>query len=450
MGAPARLRGRSARAVLLTATLAFALVLPPTALASTTYELSIVGGSAADGSSVAGTFAGADSDAPVELVIVHNGAVVVSGTNFTTQTPAVGDLVQVQSPPGTTVAQITYDGLPTLDASVCAGSTSFSGQSTPNAPVSGSVYTSQGTGYGGSGTQQVAQVGTPSGGSFSGSFLSPITLGETVEANESLDIPLSGGDELFYYSENDRPVGACPSTTPAPTATPLATSPSPTTPVAPAPTPQQQVAASTTTTLPAPVAFKTVNSKPVSGTVRIKLPNGQFVPLTAGRQIPVGSIVDTTHGTISLTAAGVTAGARSTGEFSGGVFELLQNRKQKGIVDLKLINSLKRAKVCTSVGKGKPASAARTVAGKVLGLLHSNDNGHFSTEGDYSSATVRGTTYTITNTCAGTLTRVTRGVVVVDYVRRHETILLKSGQSFLALASGAKSGVVGVGKTKKG
>jgi hypothetical protein len=64
--------------------------------------------------------------------------------------------------------------------------------------------------------------------------------------------------------------------------------------------------------------------------------------------------------------------------------------------------------------------------------LNANAHGKFTTKGQYSAATVRGTVWSVTNQCDGTLTKVQRGVVSVrDFVRR-KTITLFTGQSYLA------------------
>jgi len=209
---------------------------------------------------------------------------------------------------------------------------------------------------------------------------------------------------------------------------------------------------------PPPVLFTTENVKPVSGKVYVKLPGASagrasealskgagFIPLTQARQIPVGSILDTTAGTVALTAASPTKGQLYTGDFSAGVFAMLQARGQKGLTQLTLMDTVKRSKVCTSVGK-KASAARKGLSSKVLGLLKSTDHGKFSTRGGYSSATVRGTAYSVEDTCAGTLTTVTRGSVVVDYFRRHRSVIVKAGHAFLAKASGAPSDVVSIGK----
>ncbi len=226
---------------------------------------------------------------------------------------------------------------------------------------------------------------------------------------------------------------------------------------------------STTTPVPPPVLYTSENVAPVNGKVYVELPPGatlsrasaararvaseslskgtHFIPLTQARQIPVGSILDTLGGTVAITAATTSKGQYSTGDFTAGVFKLLQARGQKGLTDITLMDTLNRNKVCASVGK--KASAARNVSNKVLGLLKSTDHGKFSTRGDYSAATVRGTEYSVQDTCAGTLTAVTRGSVVVDYFRRHKNLVVAAGQAFLAKASGGPSTVVTIGKKPK-
>ena len=233
------------------------------------------------------------------------------------------------------------------------------------------------------------------------------------------------------------------------------------------------VSGSSTTTLPPPVLYKSANVAPVSGTVYVALPAGatlsraneareasgnqpapspatkglHFVPLTSARQIPVGSVLDTTHGTVSVATASTTKGQESTADFTAGVFQMLQDRRAKGITDLDLRDTVSRRTACATIGKGARASAARKVSNAVLGLLKSSDHGQFSTRGTYSAATVRGTQYSVADTCAGTLTTVTRGEVVVDYFHRHDKqVILRAGQSFLAKASGGPSTVVTLGK----
>jgi len=278
-----------------------------------------------------------------------------------------------------------------------------------------------------------------------------------------------GSDEAAdtQYAVIASPPAPAQSTTTSSTSTPAATQSA----TSSSTTTSTTSTTSTSTAVPPPVLYQSENVAPVSGVVLIELPLGatlsrvngpratasatakgrHFIPLTQARQIPLGSILDTRRGTVSVTAASATGGPLSTGDFSAGVFTLLQNRAQRGVTQLNLQDSVSRAKVCTSVGQGQGKGASATTAGKkvsnaVLGLLKSTDHGKFSTRGSYSSATVRGTQYRVEDTCAGTLTTVLRGSVAVDYFRRHKTVIVNAGHAFLAKASGGKSAVTTVGK----
>ncbi len=133
---------------------------------------------------------------------------------------------------------------------------------------------------------------------------------------------------------------------------------------------------------PPPVLGKAVNVTPVSGIVYIELPPGatlasaasvspfssfsagaqavesltkgqSFVPLTEARQIPVGSILETTHGVVGITTATTASrkGKLQSGDFGAGIFKLLQKRRQKGLTELDIINNFKANQVCTTLGK---------------------------------------------------------------------------------------------------
>lgn len=131
------------------------------------------------------------------------------------QVPQVGNLLTLESPIGTPVGSVVYDGLPSMDATVCAGSSNFSGQNSSGETVKGSYGTwSLKIEKYGSHEEETnsgrAQVTSLSGTSFGGSFLAPLALGETVSATESLETPLAGSAVFKYVSENERPVGTCP------------------------------------------------------------------------------------------------------------------------------------------------------------------------------------------------------------------------------------------------
>jgi len=214
---------------------------------------------------------------------------------------------------------------------------------------------------------------------------------------------------------------------------------------------------------PPPVLGKSVNVTPVSGIVYVELPPGAtlaslatfspfstfalaerafaaltkgqaFIPLTEARQIPVGSILETTHGVVGITAATTASkkGKLQSGDFGAGIFKLLQGRGQKGLTNLDIIDNHSASQVCTTLGKAR--SATRHPSSKVLGRLNASGHGHFSARGQYSAATVRGTVWSVANQCDGTLTHVKRGVVSVRDFRRRRTFTLFTGQSYLARA----------------
>jgi len=169
-----------------------------------------------------------------------------------------------------------------------------------------------------------------------------------------------------------------------------------------------------------PTFARSVDLGPVSGQVFIRLPaSGSFVPLTTPREIPVGSQLDATHGSLVVMAATATAGKLQAGEFDGDLFQINQAQTLGGLVDLKL-------------HAASTAGCVATQPSRSLALLHASVNGSFGTQGKYSAATVRGTEWTTTEQCNGTLTRVQRGVVHVRNLRTGQTTVVPVGQSYLA------------------
>jgi hypothetical protein len=162
---------------------------------------------------------------PVVQVSINRGGTVIARSNdlehpeyagaSMPQVPQVGDLLTLESPINTPIGSFVYDGLPTMDPTVCAGSANFSGQNSSGQTVKGSYMTlkldiERYSSHVESVNPGHAQVTSLSGTTFGGSFLAPLTLGETVSATESLETPLAGNAVFKYVSENERPVGACP------------------------------------------------------------------------------------------------------------------------------------------------------------------------------------------------------------------------------------------------
>jgi hypothetical protein len=196
---------------------------------------------------------------------------------------------------------------------------------------------------------------------------------------------------------------------------------------------------------PPPVIGESAGVRPTKGTVKVKFPAGtsaakakrlgltgaasSFVKLTQAAQIPMGSTLDTTRGTVNLlsdASKSTTAGKFQSGNFNGGQFRLTQSRKNP-LTQLSMSGGgLGNCK--TRVPKGGSAAKKRSRR------LFSSVKGRFRTRGRNSSATVRGTQWTMTDTCAGTLTAVKQGSVVVhDFtLRKNKTV--KAGKRYFAKA----------------
>jgi len=202
-----------------------------------------------------------------------------------------------------------------------------------------------------------------------------------------------------------------------------------------------------------PVLGKTVNASPVSGIVFIKPPSGKtlggaadnsalskgqgFVPLTEARAIPTGSEVDALHGSLTIVTATGNVGKTQNATLAGGMFKISQSRSKisKGLTNLALVEGAFKGAPTYATCKAKKSADQATIAAlssKTLQLLKTSAHGKFKTTGRYSSATVRGTIWTIADRCNGTFTHVIRDTVVVNDFVRHVTVILHSGQSYLA------------------
>ncbi len=160
--------------------------------------------------------------------------------------------------------------------------------------------------------------------------------------------------------------------------------------------------------------------------MKIKLPGAsKFVVLGEGQQVPVGTVIDTRKGRVTLVAASNKSGGTSTAVFYDGIFKVGQDKKAKPTTTLTLVEKL-------SCGGGGKASVAATK--KKKRRLWGDGKGRFRTDGKYSAATVVGTKWPVEDRCASTLTRVVRGKVSVrDRVKR-ETVIVKAGKKYLAKA----------------
>ena len=186
---------------------------------------------------------------------------------------------------------------------------------------------------------------------------------------------------------------------------------------------------------PAPPRFgHTAVATVRSGTVLVRLPGSTtLVPLAAAADIPLGALVDTSHGAVAITTALDTQGATQTATTWGGAF-VLRQRPHSGMVTFTLAGALG----CPARRAAKETVALATRPGRhrpKRRLLWSSDNhGQYTTRGQNSVATVRGTVWETIDTCGATTTFVKRGRVSVRDLHRHRTVLVTAGHRYLARA----------------
>ena len=115
--------------------------------------------------------------------------------------------------------------------------------------------------------------------------------------------------------------------------------------------------------VPAPVLAHTGNIAPVSGSVLVRLPGStEFVPLTSVKQVPFGTVVNVTHGRVTVTVASPSGGTE-TGEFFGGEFRLTQD--QNGMVVATLTGG--NFSVCRRRMRAARLDSARASSGHASG-----------------------------------------------------------------------------------
>ncbi|HTR73360.1 MAG TPA: beta-propeller fold lactonase family protein [Solirubrobacteraceae bacterium] len=222
--------------------------------------------------------------------------------------------------------------------------------------------------------------------------------------------------------------------------------------------------------VPPPVLARTGNVAPVSGVVMVKLPGtSKFVPLSTLEQIPFGSIIEATHGTVSVTTA-EPGGKTQTGQFFQGEFILRQGPNGLVIAELTGGNftvcptarerahkaelggpaaarisaldgsSATRAatpgarRALAATLPGAPAARAAASGSHVVRKLWANAHGKFSTKGNYAAGAVQGTEWLTEDLCDGTYIKVTRDKVAVTNLVNHRKVEVKVGRHYLAKA----------------
>ena len=377
-----------------------------------------------------------------------------------------------------------YEGPTSWFSNVSTDGTTGTVNFSPPIPVGGSTYFSvesppaSGIGAGSPTTLAPNLTATPVGAAPSTSPNQTVPLGTPVTEQATLTGVTGASGTVTYSIFSDSacttpvgtpttvPVGSGGTVPPGPTLTslPVGTyypqvSYSGTSNIQPATTPcgNETLTIIPQTPLPPPVLGQSFNFSPVSGTIYVKLPSGGaadghaaaltkgtgFVQLTQPRQLPAGTQVDSRAGTIRLGAANVGPGGRTQAVTLGGaIFTDNQVRRglHKGLTTMALIEGDFAGAPSYSQCGVYPAgdhSAATVAAGSpVLQTLNASESGNpppkFRTQGKYAGGTVRGTVWSTSDLCTGTLIVVRRGTVAVTDFVRHRTILVHAGHQYLA------------------
>jgi hypothetical protein len=187
---------------------------------------------------------------------------------------------------------------------------------------------------------------------------------------------------------------------------------------------QFSVGSITVEQLSPPVYGHSVNVLRSKGLVKIKVPGAKrFTKLVSGAQVPMGTLLDTKKGRVTLQSADKQGVTQQAG-FYQGVFKV--KGQTKGKTPITLLDLAGPKPAC-----GSRASIARKR--RSSRRLWGSGKGHFRTKGQYSSATVRGTIWLTQDSCKGTLVKVKRGVVAVDDFTAGKTFRVKAGHSHLAV-----------------
>lgn len=196
-------------------------------------------------------------------------------------------------------------------------------------------------------------------------------------------------------------------------------------------------------TAPPPVRGQSVVTRELRGEVFVRFPasaatfrddgpravfaQAGFIPLRQAANVPIGTLVEATRGTPRPPAAeGARRSNPTTAVVSAGQFPVLQSRGRTATTEMRMFGG-----DFAACGSRKPGARAAGSSRRVR-RLRANGRGRFRTRGRYSTATVRGTNWTVEDRCNGTLTRVSTGTVVVRDLVRRRTVRLRARQTYIA------------------
>ena len=205
--------------------------------------------------------------------------------------------------------------------------------------------------------------------------------------------------------------------------------------------------------VPPPVLGRSVNVTPVRGKVLVSLPGNasarasqtvpglkgrRFVPLSAVRQIPVGSLLDTRKGVVRLQTALDSAGKTQSGEFSSGVFDVRQSPRAsaRGLTHLRLRGG-SFARCGSARGVARSAARSRRVVRRTRSNVRRGSR--WKVTANRVAGTARGTVWTTIDRCDTSVVKVGRGVVAVRDFRLKKSFRIRRNESFVGCAPGFRT-----------
>jgi hypothetical protein len=185
------------------------------------------------------------------------------------------------------------------------------------------------------------------------------------------------------------------------------------------------------------------------GHVTVERPGtSRFVALqSAGTTVPFGTTINASHGRVQVTIATTTPGVSATALFYTGQFSITQDAT--GIATLTLDGPLQPcaatgAPRVAAVGNerrpaldgatNKPLAAAKRP--KSRSLWGDGGSGEFMTKGNYAAATVLGTFWLTTDSCASTVVSVAEGSVNVTDLVTNSSSTVTTGQALTVQSTG--------------
>ena len=205
-------------------------------------------------------------------------------------------------------------------------------------------------------------------------------------------------------------------------------------------------ASATASAPPTPVLGQSAVIQLVGGHVSFKQPGSSHSTKLRGQPatVPIGTTISAATGTVQITIASIGGAAPVSALFYKGQFAIAQS-PTTGVATLTLNGPLVK---CPQTGstrasgatKGRRGSSHKPPAAPSKRTLWGDGGaGHFQTQGNYAAATVLGTVWLTTDSCAATVVGVAEGSVSVTDLVTNTSQTVTTDQALNVASSGTSS-----------